>query len=69
MSKKIRVIIPAYNEELSITKVINDIPEIVNEIIVIDNNSNDFTSKKAKDAGATVIKKTDKVMDTLVLKA
>lgn len=55
MSKKIRVIIPAYNEELSIAKVINDIPEIVNEIIVVDNNSNDFTSKKAKDAGATVI--------------
>ena len=54
MSKKIRVIIPAYNEELSITKVINDIPEIVNEIIVIDNNSNDFTSK-AKEAGATAI--------------
>ena len=27
MSKKIRVIIPAYNEELSIAKVINDIPD------------------------------------------
>ena len=30
------VIIPAYNEEKSITKVINDIPTIVDEIIVIN---------------------------------
>lgn len=55
MSQIIRVIIPAYNEEQSIAKVINDIPQIVSEIIVVDNNSNDFTSKKAEDAGATVI--------------
>ena len=55
MSQIIRVIIPAYNEEQSIAKVINDIPQIVSEIIVVDNNSNDFTSKEAKIAGATVI--------------
>lgn len=55
MSQIIRVIIPAYNEEQSIAKVINDIPQIVSEIIVVDNNSNDFTSKKAEDAAATVI--------------
>lgn len=55
MSQIIRVIIPAYNEEQSIAKVINDIPQIVSEIIVVNNNSNDFTSKKAEDAGATVI--------------
>lgn len=55
MSQIIRVIIPAYNEEQSIAKVINDIPQIVSEIIVVDNNSNDFTSKKAEHAGATVI--------------
>ncbi|NAS31382.1 glycosyltransferase [Flavobacteriaceae bacterium R38] len=49
----IKVIIPAFNEEDSIGNVINDIPEIVDEIIVVDNNSNDKTSEKVKKAGAT----------------
>lgn len=51
----IKVIIPAYNEEKAIVNVINDIPKIVSEIIVIDNNSNDKTSLVAKEAGATVL--------------
>lgn len=50
------VIIPAFNEENSVAKVINDIPRnIVNEIIVVNNNSNDLTKVNAKNAGATVI--------------
>jgi len=52
---KISVIIPAYNEELSITKVIENIPDIVEEVVVIDNNSTDKTSEVAKAAGATVL--------------
>lgn len=53
---KIYVIIPAYNEEKSIAKVINDIPKnLVNEIIVGNNNSKDQTAKNAEDAGATVV--------------
>ncbi len=51
----IKVIIPAYNEEDSIALVINDIPKIVNEIIVVDNNSKDRTSEIARKAGATVL--------------
>lgn len=51
----IKVIIPAFNEEQSIGKVISDIPDMVSEIIVVDNNSNDTTSKVAKDAGAIVL--------------
>jgi glycosyltransferase involved in cell wall biosynthesis len=51
----IKVIIPAYNEEDSITKVIHDIPNIVDEIIVINNNSSDLTAVNAKNAGATVL--------------
>ena len=51
----IKVIIPAYNEENSIALVINDIPNIVDEIIVVDNNSSDNTSEVAKKAGATVL--------------
>ena len=35
MTNIIKVIIPAYNEEGSIANVINDIPNIVDEIIVI----------------------------------
>jgi glycosyltransferase involved in cell wall biosynthesis len=51
----IKVIIPAYNEEGSIAKVIKDIPDFVTEIIVVNNNSTDETTKIAESAGATVL--------------
>lgn len=51
----IKVIIPAYNEQDSIAKVVNDIPKIVDEIIVINNNSTDNTAINAKNAGANVL--------------
>ena len=52
----IHVIIPAYNEEKSIARVIGDIPaSLVTEIIVVDNNSQDDTFGAAARAGATVI--------------
>ena len=54
--QNIVVIIPAFNEQNSVGKVIADIPKkIVNEIIVVYNNSNDLTSVKALQAGATVL--------------
>lgn len=50
------VIIPAFNEANSVGKVIRDIPkELVKEIIVVNNNSNDHTAKSALEAGATVL--------------
>ncbi len=53
---KISVIIPALNEEESIGQVLNDIPgEIVEEIIVVDNGSNDNTVTVAKNLGASVV--------------
>lgn len=52
----IKVIIPAYNEADSIANVIGDIPKIVDEIIVVSNNSTDDTELNAKNAGATVLK-------------
>ena len=55
MNKRIKVIIPAYNEEKSIVKVIQDIPSIVDEIIIVDNNSSDQTAKNAQQAGAKVL--------------
>ena len=55
MNTIVRVIIPAYNEENSIAKVIQDIPPIVDEIIVVNNTSTDNTHNVAKTAGATVV--------------
>lgn len=56
MENKIVVIIPAYNEERSIAKVIQELPgNLVTEIIVVDNNSTDKTADTAKQAGATVL--------------
>ena len=51
----IKVIIPAHNEEASIGKVINEIPQFVSEIIVVSNNSTDATESNARAAGATVL--------------
>lgn len=56
----INVIIPAYNEQDSIGKVVRDIPKIVDEIIVISNNSADKTEENAKNAGATVLSESRK---------
>ena len=55
MKPIIKVIIPAYNEQDSIGNVIADIPKNVNEVIVVSNNSTDFTEKNAANAGATVL--------------
>ncbi|MBO6880642.1 glycosyltransferase family 2 protein [Winogradskyella sp.] len=52
---KIVVIIPAFNEEESIAQVIKDIPSIVDEVIVVSNDSTDQTETNAKNAGATVL--------------
>ncbi|KAA6432553.1 glycosyltransferase family 2 protein [Rufibacter glacialis] len=53
---QITVIIPAYNEALSIGKVVAGIPrELVQQVIVVDNNSTDSTGQVATQAGATVV--------------
>ncbi|AZQ60248.1 glycosyltransferase family 2 protein [Maribacter sp. MJ134] len=52
---QIKVIIPAFNEADSIAKVINELPESVAEIIVVNNNSTDHTIQNAQNAGATVL--------------
>lgn len=53
---KIAVLIPCYNEELSIGKVVRDfrmhLPEA--DVYVYNNNSSDRTSEVAQEAGATV---------------
>lgn len=52
----IKVIIPAYNEADSIGHVIKDIPPLVDEVIVVSNNSTDATEENARKAGATVLR-------------
>jgi glycosyltransferase involved in cell wall biosynthesis len=54
---RIAVIIPCYNEELSIAKVVADFKKELPEgvIYVFDNNSTDYTSEVARSAGAIVI--------------
>lgn len=51
----IKVIIPAFNEEKSIAKVIAEIPDFVEEIVVVNNNSTDQTAQVATKAGANVL--------------
>lgn len=51
----IKVIIPAFNEEKSIAKVITEIPDFVEEIVVVNNNSTDQTVQVATKAGASVL--------------
>lgn len=60
MNQLIKVIIPAYNEQDSIANVVQDIPSIVDEIIVVSNNSTDKTEENAANAGATVLKENRK---------
>lgn len=56
MTTKIDVLIPAFNEEASIGKVIDEIPKsVVQEIIVCNNASTDNTKKVALAHGATVV--------------
>src|SRR4030042_4065046 len=58
MDISISSIIPCYNEELTIAKVIADFKNIVPEakIYVFDNNSRDKTAEIAESSGAVVIK-------------
>lgn len=56
MSEKIAVLLPAYNEEVTIVKVIEDFKKALPDadIYVYDNNSKDRTNELAREAGAIV---------------
>ncbi len=59
MNFNIKVIIPAFNEQNAIRKVIQDIPkEWVSEIVVVNNNSSDNTAAVAGATGVTVLHET-----------
>ena len=54
---RILVIIPAFNEARAIGHVIGDIPpDLVEEVVVVNNASTDETEENARRAGATVLR-------------
>lgn len=55
-SQSITVIIPCLNEEQGIERVLRSMPDFVDEVIVVDNNSTDRTSEVAAGLGAKVIR-------------
>ena len=62
MSKKVCLIIPAYNEESALGNVIRSLNEVFSkasyeyEVVVVDDGSKDATKQIAADSGATVIR-------------
>ncbi len=66
----IRVIIPAFNEQNALGKVLEEIPvEFVKEIIVVDNASTDNTAQIAINLGVTLLKESRKGYGNACLKA
>jgi glycosyltransferase involved in cell wall biosynthesis len=59
-SKTVSVVFPAYNEEPYIRSAIEDflIPGVVDEVLVVDNNSRDRTAAVAADTPARVVSET-----------
>ena len=54
---RVSVIIPVFNEQDAIEKVIGDIPsDLPTEIIVVDNGSTDQTAKLAAAMGARIVR-------------
>src|SRR6266702_913768 len=55
-SKRIVVVLPAYNAAKTLQATVNEIPSIVDELILVDDGSSDGTAALAVDLGLTVIK-------------
>ena len=53
LNKTVAVVIPAYNEELLIAKVIETMPEFVDTMIVVDDCSTDNTVEVTRKLGST----------------
>lgn len=60
-NQNVSVVMPAYNETDFIVKAVESFRnnEYVDEVIVVDNNSNDGTGERASEAGARVVLETN----------
>ena len=47
--------IPAYNEEATVDRIVRDVRQYVDHVVVVDDGSTDRTAERARDAGATVL--------------
>jgi glycosyltransferase involved in cell wall biosynthesis len=56
-SKRVSVVLPAYNEERSIRSAVEDffLPGVVDEVVVVDNNSRDGTAQEASRTPARIV--------------
>ncbi|MBR9678831.1 MAG: glycosyltransferase [Nanoarchaeota archaeon] len=61
MKKKTTIIIPTYNEEKNIKKILKILEPKKREIIIVDDNSQDATAMIAKKMGAHVISRPEKM--------
>jgi glycosyltransferase involved in cell wall biosynthesis len=59
-SKSVSVVFPAYNEEKYIRSAVVDffIPDVVDEVVVVDNNSRDRTAEEAQQTQARLVTET-----------
>lgn len=55
---RISLIIPCYNEEEGLAFVLDQVPDLVDEIVIVDNNSTDMTAEVAARFGARVFRET-----------
>ena len=53
--KTISVVIPCYNEEQGLDRMLLQKPSFIDEVVVVDNNSNDNTADVARKHSATII--------------
>lgn len=60
-NRTVSVVIPAYNEEETITQVVMDFVQdpLVDEVLVVDNNCKDATAERARAAGARVVQESE----------
>lgn len=57
-NKRISLVMPCLNEEQGLPEVARDLPTLVDQVIVVDNNSTDNTAGVARSYGWTVVTET-----------
>jgi glycosyltransferase involved in cell wall biosynthesis len=53
---KVIAVIPAFNEEKKLAKVLNDVKKEVDSVVVVDDGSSDKTYSEARNSGAIVLR-------------